>query len=86
MPIIDAQHYGGEYIGSFYRVQCDIKTKINLRELCDHFKEKKWEAEKYNVLSHNCQDFTANVIKVLKAIRRNEFDKIRTREKIFLPN
>ena len=39
MPIIDVQHNGGEYIGSFYRVQCDIKTKINL---IDHFKEKKW--------------------------------------------
>ena len=40
----------------------------------------------YNLASHNCQTFGAEVIKILKAVRTNEYDKIRTREKMILPN
>ena len=71
---------------NFYRINCDIKNKITLRELCNNFKNDKWLAKKYNVVTHNCQIFAAEVIKILKAIRINEADKIRTNEKIILPN
>lgn len=70
----------------YHLIECDIKNKITLRELCNNFKGKNWEAKDYNVLTHNCQDFAAEIIKILKAVRINNFDKVRTREKIILPN
>lgn len=70
----------------FHRVECDIKNKITLRELCDNFKNEKWLAKKYNVATHNCQDFATEIIKILKAVRKHEIDKVRTNEKLFLPN
>ena len=70
---------------NFYRIECDIKNKITLRELCNNFKNEKWLAKKYNVVNHNCQIFASEIIKILKAIRINECDKIRTNEKILLP-
>ena len=71
---------------NFYRVECDIKNKIRLKELIEHFQNNKWEAKKYFVLSHNCQTFGAEIIKILKAIRRNEHDKVRAFEKMLLPS
>jgi len=73
-------------ISDFNTLNCDIKNKITLRELCNKFKNKNWEANKYNVIDHNCQDFAAEVIKILKAIRINDRDKVRWREKRMLPN
>ena len=70
----------------FKCIECNIKNRMSLRELCNHFIGKKWEAKNYNVVTHNCQTFAAEVIKVLKAIRKYEYDKIRTHEKKFLPN
>ena len=40
----------------------------------------------YNALTHNCQHFGAEIIKILKAERIGEFFKLRTREKLILPN
>ena len=74
------------YFNCFHRVQCDVKNKISLGELCNNFKGSKWEAEKYNIVTNNCQKFSAKIIKILKAIRIHERDKIRTKEKIMLPN
>ena len=71
--------------GIFHVLECDIKNKITVEELINNFKGKKWEAEKYNVLTHNCQTFAAEVIKILKAIRIKEEDKIRSYEKMSLP-
>ena len=70
----------------FHRVECDIKNKITLKELCNNFKNENWLAKKYNVASHNSQNFGAEIIKLLKAVRIHEFDKIRANEKLFLPN
>jgi hypothetical protein len=70
----------------FNDIDCDINNKITLGELCDQFKGEKWEAQSYNVALHNCQSFAAKIIKILKAIRINENDKIRTIEKASLPN
>ena len=70
---------------SFERVECDVNNKITVNELIEHFKGEKWEAKEYNAVTHNCQDFGAEIINVLKAIRRNEEDKIRVQEKIILP-
>ena len=75
-----------ENFDDFVRVECDIKNKMSLRELCNNFKGEKWEAKNYNVATHNCQTFAAKVIKILKAVRRNDRDKIRTKEKSELPN
>ena len=62
-----------------------LKNKISLRELCKNFEGKEWEPEKYNVAFHNSQKFAAEVIKILKAIRKYERDKVRMNEKR-LPN
>ena len=67
-------------------IECDIANKINLEDLCNRFKGKKWEAKKYNLATHNCQHFAAEVIKILKATRIYDIDKVRTREKEKLPN
>ena len=75
-----------DYFNSFYRVECNIKNKITLGELWNHFKNEKFLAEKYNVMLHNCQTFTAEVVKILKAIRIHETDKVRVNEKFLLPN
>ena len=61
-------------------------NKITLRELINNFRGKNWEAKDYNVLTHNCQDFANEIIKILKAVRIHDYDKIRTREKGILPN
>ena len=71
---------------NFFRVECDVKNKISLRELCDNFKGEKWLAKKYNVAFHNCQNFGAEVVKILKAIRIHELDKVRIAEKNYLPS
>lgn len=74
-----------DYIFLFPKCICEIKNKIALKELIDKFKGEKWEAKKYNVLTHNCQTFGAEVIKLLNAVRENEKDKIRLNEKLMLP-
>ena len=71
---------------NFNRVECDVNNKISLRELCNYFKGEKWEANSYNIAFHNCQIFAAEIIKILKATRKNENDKIRLIEKEILPN
>ena len=73
-------------VNGFHKIECNVKNKITLDELIKHFKGSKWEAKQYNVLSHNCQTFGAEVLKILKAVRVNPSDKIRTKEKMILPN
>ena len=73
-------------ISDYNYIECDINNKITLRDLCDHFKGKNWEAKDYSVATHNCQDFAAEIIKILKAVRIYDRDKIRAREKYILPN
>ena len=63
-----------------------MENKITLKELCNNFKGDKWKAKKYNIIYNNCQDFAAKIIKFLKATRKNDNDKIRTIEKLCLPN
>ena len=71
----------------FTAIYCDIKNKITLQELFYHFKGKKeWEAQGYNVVTHNCQDFGAEIIKILKAVRTSEHLKVRMREKYLFPS
>jgi len=96
--VIAANHYGigiDEYniINSklyfnhlFDCIDCNVENKITLKELCNNFKGDKWKAKKYNVIYNNCQDFAAKIIKLLKATRKNDNDKIRTIEKLCLPN
>ena len=62
---------------NFYRVECDIKNKITLRELCNNFKSGNWSADNFEVATHNSQIFAAEIIKIFKAIRKHEYDKIR---------
>ena len=70
----------------YHIIECDINNKISLRELCNKFKGKSWEAINYNVVNHNCQTFASEIIKILKAVRIHDSDKIRTNEKQILPN
>ncbi len=96
--IIASEHYHIPYkefdfnilkkgiVNGFHRIECDVKNKITLGELINSFKGENWEAKQYNLMSHNCQTFGAEVIKILKAIRINDRDKIRTKEKMILPN
>ena len=71
----------------FHAFLCKINNKITLQELFNHFEGKKeWEAQAYNALTHNRQNFGAEIIKILKAERIDESLKIRTREKLILPN
>ena len=44
------------------------------------------KAKKYKLALHNFQDFTSEVVKILKAVRIHNKDKIRTIEKKALPN
>ena len=69
----------------FYRVECDINNKIEIKELIKNFKGERWGAKKYNFFTHNCQTFAAQVIEILKAVRKNEEQKIRMVEKSILP-
>ena len=73
-----------ERIGSAVNFHCFfllVGNRITLGELVNHFiKEKKWNAKDYNVLTHNCQDFVAKCIKILKLKRFNEEDKKRLNE------
>ena len=96
--IIASEHYGIPYenfdfnilkkgvVNGFYNIECNINNKLTLGELISNFRNEKWEAKKYNLLSHNCQTFGAEVVKILKAVRKNARDKIRTKEKMILPN
>ena len=95
-----AVHYYGISVNEFERINnsnivlnkfhaflCKINNKITLKELFKYFEGKKeWEAQGYSLLTHNCQHFGAEMIKILKAERVDESLKVRTREKLILPN
>ena len=70
-----------QIINDFNIIKWDVKNKITLEELNKEFLGDKWEARKYELSSHNCQDFAAELVKILKAVRINEKDKIRINEK-----
>ena len=75
-----------QVINQFNVVKCNVNNKITLNELKNEFLGENWKTRKYNLLNHNCQDFAADVIKILKATRIFEKDKIRMNEKNALPN
>ena len=79
------KYYKLGIINDFNYTECEIKNQMNLEELIAYCKGKKWEANNYNAFLHNCQDFAANVIKITKAVRIHNFDKIRSVEKLKLP-
>ena len=85
-PGIAAIHYLSLLVNATNIIKCDVNNKISLRNLIALIKGEKWLAKQYNLLSHNCQDFGAEIVKILKSIRINEKDKIRMREKMILPN
>ena len=70
----------------FNSVDCDIQNKLSVKELIENFKGEKWTAKKYNLIMHNCQNFSKEVIKILKAVRKKAYDKIRIVEKEKLPS
>jgi len=73
-------------IDDFNIIECEIKNNCSLSELCKNFEGKKWKAQDYNVTNHNCQHFAAEVIGFLKAKRKHDIDKLRSREKWIFPN
>ena len=74
------------YMENYFSIDCNIKEKMTLRELSNRLKDERWKAKNYCVLSNNCQEFAAEVIRILKAIRTDEKTRIRTIEKMILPN
>lgn len=75
-----------QILNEFNVIKCDVKNKITLGDLIKEFSGKNWKKKNYNLATHNCQNFAAEVIIVLKAVRINEEDKIRMNEKKALPN
>ena len=71
---------------NFVKVTCEVINRITIKELIYHFKEEKWEAKNYIINYHDCQSFASEIIKILKAVRKNEEDKIRCIEKVELPD
>ena len=74
---------------SFKNIECDVENKITLQELSEHFKEKIWYLYKYNkhnFINKNNHTFISEIIKLVKAKRKYEKDKIRLYEKTILPN
>ena len=55
-------------------IKCGVNNKITLEELNHEFIGELWAAKNYVLTSHNCQDFAAEVIKILKAVRIKEED------------
>ena len=52
-----------------------IDNKMTLKELIDKCKNNSsWKANDYNLASHNCQDFIAKVIEILK-VKRTDKDE-----------
>ena len=74
------------YIYEFKIIHCYINNEMKLKDLCKEFQNDNWVANKYNFITHNCQHFSAEVIKILKAERMFDKDKVRMREKEILPN
>ena len=63
---------------NFYCFLLFVGNRITLGELVNHFiKEKNWNAKDYNVLTHNCQDFVAKCITILKLSRIIDIYKVR---------
>ena len=67
-------------------ISCNVKNQITLKNLINRIKSEKWLAKNYNLLNNNCQDFAAEIILILQAVRINEKNKIRLIEKSSLPN
>ena len=82
----DMDKFQKKFKDGFKSVKCDIKNKITLGELYNYFKGDKWTAEKYVLGFHDCQNFAAEVVYKLKAIRKYEHDQVRIREKKLLPD
>ena len=53
---------------------CFLYTLSKLIDECTSNCKKKWRKKDYNLSSHNCQDFVAQVIEILE-VRRKEFDE-----------
>ena len=81
------QYYSKNSRGSseFHCFRFNVCNEITLGELVNYFiKDNIWNAKDYNVLTHNCQDFVAECIKILKITRKNGVDKERGREILHL--
>ena len=55
-------------------IKCDVNNKIILRNLIDEIKGEKWLAKSYSLVNNNCQDFEAEIVRILKANRIHEED------------
>ena len=70
----------------FSRHQMNVGNEITLGELVNHFiNDNNWNAKDYKLLGHNCQNFVAKCIKILKLTRMDEMDKKRYYEIEFFP-
>ena len=90
IPLEEANRYNNqipliELFKSSYH-QMNVGNEITLGELVNNFiKDNNWNAKDYKFLGHNCQNFVAKCIKILKLTRKNEDDKRRHTEIYFFP-
>lgn len=69
----------------FTCVPLHVGNEMTLGELVNYFiTENNWNAKDYDAFFHNCQDFAAECIKILKLTRINDLDKGRYFELEFL--
>lgn len=68
----------------FNTIDCEIDKGMFLREIYSYFNKKEFLNNIYD--DDNGQGLVAEIIKLLKATRKNEKDKVRMREKSILPN
>lgn len=57
------------FFNAYVTEECYVNNKITLGDLCEKFKGENWEAKNYNLITHNCQHFSAEIIRILKATR-----------------
>lgn len=65
------------FFNAYVTEECYINNKITLGDLCEKFKGEKWEAKNYNLITHNCQHFSAEIIRILKATREKYYPEYR---------
>ena len=83
--IIKANYYGISLVEAGKRTaahfsfhQLNVGNEITLGELVNYFiKDNNWNAKDYSVVWHNCQNFVAKCIKILKLTRMDDLDKER---------
>ena len=62
-----------ENINDYMKLIIDLEQSLTTNQLLNHAcRLGTWNQKEYNPLTHNCQNFVATIVKILKAIRKIE--------------